>query len=603
MPFPRFSSTLFGCVIATSFLSAAGAAQAQNIQISCQDRSSYIVQTRDQLLITNSGPEQITWSFDGEWLRVQRQGGRPDLAFGLSTGMRLMNGQSPEGFCAFDNPQVVASLPMSEGANLRAAFVGLPAEQRRILQQNLSDFGYYPGEIDGLWGRGTEHAIMAFFEANRTGLRTGLDPRSAEDARLILAALAGWTHEGSECDGCDEDIYAEPSAPRNNVTAVQAGSNVPTGRGFACSPSPFDQAAWMQRNSRQFATYAVVQEVEDIGRRSEGGLSAQEGRRLVEIYEQHAYAPAAEEYAISLFGNGDLKASAEWFAKAARDGMPMSSSLMFYVLGQKDEFAGVPAPPTAGPAAEVVEQCLRLAVRNGEETAGLHLATVLISPPDIPPAFARTSGFADEEALRLLGDLPADIRAENRAEIETMVAIAQGRLQEEEKREQARQAERVAASQAEAESLEKVCDGAIQLKGVCMAQTKDQMKTVLTSRNYSCGISQGMFGPIESCTQGDQVVTFYDNELSFSCANFNACKFTAEELAQEIVNQGFVSVLEPDIESFSDGVNTFHTMTYCGRGGAGDELCVKDGKNLLGQSVVSISLLKGALGSGGIRFD
>lgn len=228
----------------------------------------------------------------------------------------------------------------------------------------------------------------------------------------------------------------------------------------------------------------------------------------------------------------------------------------------------------------------------------------MISPPGTPSAFVRTSGFADEEALRLLKDLPADIRAKNRAEIESMVAIAQGRLQEQEQREQARQAERVASSQAAAQSLGNICDGAIQLKGICWAQTKDQMKTVLTSRNYTCGTSPGMFGSVETCQQGEQLVSFYPNEISFSCANFNACKFTASELAQEIVNQGFVSVLEPDIETVSDGVNTFHIPTYCGRGKAGDELCVNEGANILtGAPIVTVSLFKGAYGGGGIRFD
>ena len=603
MPLPRFSSNLLGCVIATSVLGTAGAVQAQNIQVSCQDRSTYIIQTRDQLLITNSGPEQITWNFDGEWLRVQRQGGRPDLAFGLSTGMRLMNGQSPEGFCAFDNPQLVTSLPKSDGANLRAVFVSLPAEERRVLQQNLADFSYYTGAIDGLWGRGTEQAIMAFFADNKAQLRTGLDPSSAEDARWILAALAGWIHEGGECDGCGEEVFAE-ATNSDNAPPAQTGSRPLAGQGFACNADPFDQAGWMQRNSRQFATYTIIQEVEDIGRRSEGGLSANEEGRLREIYDRYnAYAPAAEEYAISRFGGGDYRAAAEWFTIAATHGMPLSSGLMYYVLSQSDEFAGFPVPPTREPVTKVAEDCLRLARSLGEETADLHLAKILISPPSVPAAFARTDGFGDEEAMRLLDGLPSDIKSKHRVEIDEMKAVAQRRLDEQEQREQARQAERVASSQAEAESLARVCDGAIQLKGVCWAQTKGQMKTVLTARNYNCTVTQGMFGPFESCSQGDQEVTFFADKLSFSCENFNACRFSAEELAQEIVNQGFVSVLEPDIETVSDGVNTFYTKTYCGRGKAGDELCVREGQNLLGQPMVSVSLSKGALGSGGIRFD
>lgn len=599
---PVFAAILPTSLSVIAAALVAGSVSAEPIRVTCRDATSYIVDTENHTLATKNTREQIRWSYDGEWLRVQRQGGTPDLAFGLTTGMRIMDGQSPEDFCAFENPGLVSLLPISPGARLREEFIKQSAQDRRSLQQNLADFDYYTGAIDGLWGRGTEQAIISFFGDYKENLPTGTDPKTQAGADIILSALAGMIHEGSECDGCANTVDAPDTSDVDSRTASLSTAGE---KPFSCNQTPFSRTEWMQRNSRKYATHAVIQEVNNIASGSGNGLSVQDTNRLIEIYNKYdAYAPAAEEYAIAKFRDGDHRTAAEWIVTAARDGMPLSSGLMYYLLGQIGEFAGLPIISTEGSILDVAEDCLRHALKNGEETAGLHLATLLISPPDAPAVFTRTANFKDDEALRLLDGLPSNIRAENQGEIATLKAIAQRRIDEQERQEQANQAKRVASAQAETERLSGICDGAIQLKGVCWSQSKDQMKTMLVSKNYACGTSQGIFGSIETCTQGEQTITFRREELSFSCENFNACRFTAEELGQEIVNQGFVTSLEPDIETFSDGVNTFYTKTYCGRGKAGDEICVVEDQNILtGAPIISVRLSKGALGSGGFNFD
>ena len=45
---------------------------------------------------------------------------------------------------------------------LRTVFLKLPKDQRKLLQANLKELGYYASTIDGLYGRGTSGALTAY---------------------------------------------------------------------------------------------------------------------------------------------------------------------------------------------------------------------------------------------------------------------------------------------------------------------------------------------------------------------------------------------------------------------------------------------------------
>ncbi len=45
--------------------------------------------------------------------------------------------------------------------DLRGAFYALPREDRKVMQEYLSEPGFYGSDIDGLWGPGTERAVRA----------------------------------------------------------------------------------------------------------------------------------------------------------------------------------------------------------------------------------------------------------------------------------------------------------------------------------------------------------------------------------------------------------------------------------------------------------
>ena len=52
--------------------------------------------------------------------------------------------------------------PKTKPTLLKAAFIKLPKDQRKLLQANLKDLGYYKSTIDGLYGRGTAGALTAY---------------------------------------------------------------------------------------------------------------------------------------------------------------------------------------------------------------------------------------------------------------------------------------------------------------------------------------------------------------------------------------------------------------------------------------------------------
>lgn len=584
----------------------AGPSCAEIIKIGCKDSTKYEVDTSRNLLSIGQAEESIEWSFDGEWLRLQRQAGRNDVAFGLTTGILIQNGQSGEQFCSFDDPGRVTQLPISSGAWLREVFIALPPTDRRNLQQNLKDFGFYEGPLDGLWGRGTEEGVKVFYEDNKSNLPDGTAITSHNGAVAVFDALAGMISEGDECDGCAEVSDNATAADSSTLAVPPATVAAPSNGGvssdapFACNRTPFSEVDWMQRNSRKFNVFAILDEIYDLSADS----SPQAGERLREIYvsfDQHM--GAAEGYAMALFTNGDYAQAAEWFLRAAEQGSPLSESLTFYIFGQLEEFSGVSPPKTVGTVRNVVEECLRYAVGSGHESAGLTLAKLLISPDDIPAPFAHTNNFNDEEALALLDGMSDELKQENHNEIEALRKIAESRITKKKEELEVQHVQRVNDAQQEAERLSGLCVDAIKIKGVCWAQTPAEMKTVLLARNYTCGTEQGLFGPLERCTLGDASITFLDGTLIFSCANFSACQYSAEELGQMIVDQGLVPELKYNVESFSDGVSTLYTKTYCGRGAKGDELCVNDGTSLLGTQVIEVKLSKSAFGTGGVSFE
>lgn len=179
----------------------ATASSAQTLNISCPTQS-YKINLSGNTIAAGGTAAKMTWKFDGEWLRIARESDGRNLAFMEEDGVLLEDGAPRVQGCRFDNPEILADLPLSEGATLRAVFVAMSLDARKNIQANLSRAGFYDSTIDGLWGNGTETAVLAAaIDFSNEGLPGDLTTRS-DAARLIANILGGDTEEG-ECDGCD----------------------------------------------------------------------------------------------------------------------------------------------------------------------------------------------------------------------------------------------------------------------------------------------------------------------------------------------------------------------------------------------------------------
>ena len=140
--------------------------------------------------------------------------------------------------------------------------------------------------------------------------------------------------------------------------------------------------------------------------------------------------------------------------------------------------------------------------------------------------------------------------------------------------------------------------------GINMSMTLEQQQQILAEAGYMCEELKYPWGTTYiACKDGNKQILPTKKKVTFSCENFNACKFSAKELAQAIVNDNFVSEMKFDPKLVNDGSSSFYIDRYCGRGADGDNLCVVADKSFTGGILLQIIIEKGALGSGGIKFN
>ena len=74
------------------------------------------------------------------------------------------NGKIKEGVWKNSKFQYAQKTPYSRKPSvLRTAFKKLSKENRKQLQTNLKDLGFYKSSIDGLYGKGTAGALTAYW--------------------------------------------------------------------------------------------------------------------------------------------------------------------------------------------------------------------------------------------------------------------------------------------------------------------------------------------------------------------------------------------------------------------------------------------------------
>lgn len=112
-------------------------------------------------------------------------------------------------FFWFSLGSIACAQTATERHNLEAAFRGLDDTSRQQAQAELQQENLYLQKIDGLWGAGTEQALLAaLFMLNEIG--TGLSIETEADAQhfldfLIAGAAQGLIFgEANECADCDD---------------------------------------------------------------------------------------------------------------------------------------------------------------------------------------------------------------------------------------------------------------------------------------------------------------------------------------------------------------------------------------------------------------
>ena len=197
---------LASCVL----LSTLSPSHAETIRIRCSN--VYFNINPVQNTVESQGrTNRISWTYDGEWIRLTFPNQTDKLAFSRKTGYVIQNGKQIDARCVFQNPQALASLQIAPTANLRSAFIALPEGSRKLIQEIMSMDRYYNSTIDGLWGSGTENALVrykTYFES-LTGQQYGIETPIA--AARFLEAIIASTYEGDECDGCDEPAPPQPA--------------------------------------------------------------------------------------------------------------------------------------------------------------------------------------------------------------------------------------------------------------------------------------------------------------------------------------------------------------------------------------------------------
>tara|TARA_R110000850_G_scaffold112652_2_gene226817 strand:- start:128 stop:1030 length:903 start_codon:yes stop_codon:yes gene_type:complete len=173
----------------------------------------------------------------------------------------------------------------------------------------------------------------------------------------------------------------------------------------------------------------------------------------------------------------------------------------------------------------------------------------------------------------------------------------------------------IASTPIRALDLEALCDGYAAFLGLCWNLSIDEMKQVAAGRGFKCG-EPGMSGneflaalegrsfdrPQFLCRNPNTgaAILIYDRKLSFDCQAFNTCHYTVPEMAQLLVDEGYLyeMVNSPVVTGSFDVLDRF-----CGRVDDGQQICVGIEQLYTVQNLIMISLDKGVLGQPGASFN
>lgn len=549
---------LFACTILSVSLHVTCAA-AETFDFTCGTIEFTVDFEKSTVSDTIDGTASVDWQYDGDWVRWNVKDTDEFYGVNVKTGDLILDGVVNEAGCRMGDTRALASLPLSEGAYLRRAFIALPEQKRMEIQSVLSQNGYYSSDIDGKWGRGTEAAIKTYVAENQDEVPSA-DYTSSEGATNTL--LGALSHMGlvEDCEGCQFFEADQATGETADALVLDSSMSLDALEEFSSTLFPvWVTESWgyrdLDRNTRLVLRFRSTDTdiIWDSLVVSESNASSTDTEQITESIRRA-------------------------LARSVRNiqGWGFFASYRVYQITYQDQ---------EGLTIEV------LAAQSDLDRIEEAQQAKLAAEAKAAEALRQTK-LAEEKRKR-----DAEVAARQKA-VEALAI------------------ERAAATPSKLEELKQKCSSGVTVSGLCWALSHDEMRLVLIGRGYTCGdgsgggftnmavglasLFYGMAGEKMSvCEKSDAWVMIEPESLTFSCEVFNTCSYNVRDLGRLLIDEGFVGSLEPSVQV----VEGVALTSYCGRGNDGTEICAVNRYDMVGQERNVVTLLKGTAGTGAPSFD
>lgn len=568
---------------------ASSAINAETIEIVCGAQNIVVITDPASLKVDGVSEPISEWSYDGAWLRVTRKSGEL-LGFNAENGYIIQNQKSQDAGCKFLDVTALASLPLSDGAWLRRAFVLLAPDDRKRVQRALQDGGVYTGTLDGRWGQGTEAAIFQIVGSQ--GISG--DPKSEIGSREIVTSLLA-NAVASEGEGADEDEdYVEAVATNENVR--------PAGSFAGCGAKPFNEQKFLQENIRKFDAFGYLMAIEDAGAQLDVADRSRAENVLQAAIRDYQHPNAAALLGGLRYEQGQYAEAYRYLQIAAEGGDASSSYVMGLAFGGLDKMLSSIGPRNI----DASHQCLNFAVSQGELSAIVLLSGAYAHATEIPKEFYDKLPLNYDKSLDL-ADQYFQLASSDDQQMADMIKLkAETEVKSKVKKQELATAEMSKAKQI-ADTLKAKCTDSTTVLGLCWAMTPEEMHTTLVSRGFSRIGSTDSY-PASFGRTDQSEISIATDSISFSCRVFDACRMGVDKVFTELVQSKALTDVE-DKHEYREipGVGSILEQGLCGYAINGEQLCAitTSGSGLfaLGGEGVEIHFGRGSHGKKGISFD
>jgi hypothetical protein len=529
---------------------------------------------------TIDGTASVDWQYDGDWVRWNVKDTDEFYGVNTKTGDLILDGVVNKAGCRMGDTSALASLPLSEGAYLRRAFIDLPEPKRMEIQSVLSQNGYYSSDIDGKWGRGTEAAIKTYVSENQEEMPAA-DYTNLEGATNTLfgamSHMGLYTCANEECadEGSNESAIAGNEEVVDELFPTDV-AELSRQINSCRAPGLYPQ----DRFSVIFALRRVNKEI---------------GEWRIETFE--------ESNDLGFGGNQKLDLVQQTIETCFSQWLPMGvmgdREYQKFSLRSDGAFSLVPITTKAELERE------KVAIANRIESQ-LREAELKLLEEQEEQRRVDEARIAEDKAIE--NRRAAELAEQKRVRAEELAAR--------QKAVETAARERAAATPSKLEELKQKCFSGVTVSGLCWALNHDEMRLVLIGRGYTCGdgsgggftnmavglasLFYGMAGEkMSMCEKSDAWVMIEPENLTFSCDVFNTCSYNVRDLGRLLIDEGFARSLEPSVQV----VEGVALTSYCGRGNDGTEICAINRYDMVGQERNVVSLRKGTAGGEAPSFD